>query len=91
MTSPEVERATLGALVERKAGREVLEPSFAVLQTVADHRCAAVPASQLPAQVVIRARKNPVSLALVTPGSNGSRKNSIERHKRKRRAVVFAG
>ena len=42
-------------------GREVLEPSSAVLQT------AAIP-SQLPAQVVVRARKNPVSLALVTPG-----------------------
>ena len=70
MTSPEVERATLCALVERKVGREVLEPSSAVLQTAADHRCAAVPASQLPAHVVVRAGKNPVSLALVTPGSN---------------------
>jgi hypothetical protein len=56
------ERAVLCALVERKVGREVLEPSSAVLQT------AAIP-SQLPAQVVVRARKNPVSLALVTPGS----------------------
>ena len=34
-----------------------------------DHRCAAVPAFQLPAQVVVRARKNPMSLSLVTPGS----------------------
>ena len=56
------ERAMLCALAERKVGREVLEPSSAVLQT------AAIP-SQLPAQVVVRARKNPVSLALVTPGS----------------------
>jgi len=71
MTSPEVERAMLCALVERKVGREVLEPSSAVLQT------AAIP-SQLPAQVVVRARKNPVSLALVTPGSKCSRENSIE-------------
>ena len=63
MTSPEVERATLCALFERKVGREVLEPSSAVLQT------AAIP-SQLPAHVVVRARKNPVSIALVTPGSN---------------------
>ncbi len=36
MTSPEVERAMLCALVERKVGREVLEPSSAVLQTAAD-------------------------------------------------------
>ncbi len=48
MTSPEVERAMLCALVVRKVGREVLEPSSAVLQT------AAIP-SQLPAQVVVRA------------------------------------
>ena len=54
---------------ERKVGREVLEPSSAVLQTAADQRFASVPASQLPAQVVVWARKNPVSLALVTPGS----------------------
>ena len=65
------ERAMLCALVERGVGREVLEPSSAVLQT------AAIP-SQLPAQVVVRARKNPVSLALVTPGSKRSRENSIE-------------
>ena len=52
----------LCALDERKVGREVLEPSSTALQTVA------IP-SQLPAQVVsMRARKNPVSLALVTPG-----------------------
>ncbi len=69
MTSPEVERAVLCAQCERGVGREVLEPSSAVLQTAADHRCAAVPASQLPAQVVVRARKNPMSLSLVTPGS----------------------
>ena len=60
--APIDERAMLCALAERKVGREVLEPSSAVLQT------AAIP-SQLPAQVVVRARKNPVSLALVTPGS----------------------
>ena len=62
MTSPEVERAVLCAHCERGVGREVLEPSSAVLQT------AAIP-SQLPAQVVVRARKNPMSLSLVTPGS----------------------
>ena len=38
MTSPEVERAVLCALVERNVGREVLEPSSSVLQTVADQR-----------------------------------------------------
>jgi hypothetical protein len=43
----------LCALVERKVVREVLESSSAVLQAAADHRCAAVPASQLPAQVVL--------------------------------------
>ncbi len=59
MTSPEVERAMLCALVERKVGREVLEPSSAVLQTAADQRFASVPASQLPAQLVVRARKKP--------------------------------
>ena len=61
--APIDERAMLCALAERKVGREVLEPSSAVLQT------AAIP-SQLPAQIVVRASKNPVSLALVTPGSN---------------------
>ena len=82
MTSPEVERAMLCALVERKVGREVLEPSSAVLQT------AAIP-SQLPAQVVsMRARKNPASL--VTPGLVIPLV-SAECHKRKRGAGVFAG
>ena len=37
MTSPEVERAVLCAHCERGVGREVLEPSSAVLQTAADH------------------------------------------------------
>ena len=69
MTSPEVERAVLCRQCERGVGREVLDPSSAVLQTAADHRCAAVPASQLPAQFVVRVRKNPMSLSLVTPGS----------------------
>ncbi len=54
MTSPEVERAELGAQPERQVGREVLEPSSPGLQP------GATP-SQLPAQ-----QKNPVSL--VTPG-----------------------
>ena len=37
MTSPEVQRAVLCAHCERGVGREVLEPSSAVLQTAADH------------------------------------------------------
>ena len=52
MTSPEVERTMSCALAEREVGREVLEPSSAVLQTVADHEYM-VPASQLSAQVVV--------------------------------------
>ena len=53
MTSPEVERAVLCAYAEREVGREALESSYAVLQT------AAIP-SQLPAHVVVSARKNPM-------------------------------
>ena len=53
MTSPEVERAVLCAYAERQVGREALESSSAVLQTAARP-------SQLPAHVVVRARKNPM-------------------------------
>ena len=53
MTSPEVERAVLCAYVERQVGREALESSSAAFQTAAKP-------SQLPAHVVVRARKNPM-------------------------------
>ncbi len=53
MTSPEVERAVLCAYSERQVGREALESSSAVLQTAARP-------SQLPAHVVVRARKDPM-------------------------------
>lgn len=56
MTSPEVERAMSYSLAAREVGREVLEPASAVLQTAIDHEYM-VPASQLPAQVVVGARK----------------------------------
>ena len=61
-------------------GREVLEPSSAAFQ-------AAATPSQLPAQ-----QKNPVSLALVTPGFLIPIVTKAKRHKRKGcTGRVFAG
>ena len=85
MTSPEVERAVLCAYAQRQVGREALESSPAVLQT-------ATRPSQLPAHVVVRARKNPMpcdtGLRLIPFGIDQVSQAQRHRGQRIRRLII---